>query len=64
PDWMAAFIAAGNTDVTGEILPGLDHLFVTDADGFPGNYTKLPTPLHVQPFVLGKIADFLAYRFK
>lgn len=64
PDWMAAFIAAGNTDVTGEILPGLDHLFVVDPDGFPGNYTKLPAPLRVDSRVLGLVADWVSLRFK
>ena len=52
PDWMAAFIAAGNPDVTGEILPGLDHLFVVDPDGFPGNYAKLPAPVRVDSRVV------------
>jgi uncharacterized protein len=64
PDWMAAFIAAGNTDVTGEILPGLNHLFVIDPDGFPGNYAKLPAPLRVESNVVGIVADWLARRLK
>jgi len=64
PDWMAAFVAAGNTDVTGEILPGLNHLFVVDADGFPGNYAKLPPPVRVDPPVVGLVADWLVRRLK
>jgi pimeloyl-ACP methyl ester carboxylesterase len=64
PDWMAAFLAGGNTDVTGEILPGLNHLFVVDPDGFPGGYAKLPAPLRVDPHVLGLVADWLSVRFK
>ena len=30
------FAEAGNRDVTGVVIPGLDHLFIRDADGFPG----------------------------
>lgn len=64
PDWMSAFMAAGNTDVTGEMLPGLNHLFVVDSDGFPGNYAKLPAPMRIDPRVLGLVADWVALRFK
>src|ERR1044071_1924279 len=64
PDWMSAFVAAGNTDVTAEILPGLNHLFVVDPDGFPGGYTKLPQPVRVDSRVLGLVADWVALRFK
>ena len=64
PDWMAAFIAAGNADVTGEVLPGLNHLFVVDPDGFPGNYTKLPPPVRVDPSVVGLVTDWLVKRLK
>jgi hypothetical protein len=38
----AAFKEAGNKDVTAVVLPDLNHLFVHDTDGFPGNYAKLP----------------------
>jgi len=34
-----AFKDGGNKDVTARIVPGVNHLFVEDADGFPGNYT-------------------------
>ena len=64
PDWMAAFVAAGNTDVTGEILPGLNHLFVVDPDGFPGNYAKLPPPVRVDQHVVGLVTDWLVRRLK
>jgi uncharacterized protein len=64
PDWMAAFIAAGNTDVTGAVLPGLNHLFVVDPDGFPGNYAKLPPPVRVDPPVVGLVTDWLVRRLK
>lgn len=64
PDWMAAFAAAGNTDVSGAILPGLNHLFVVDPDGFPGNYAKLPAPMRIDPRVLGMVADWVSLRLK
>jgi len=64
PDWMAAFIAAGNTDVTGVVLPGMNHLFVVDPDGFPGNYAKLPPPIQVDPRVIGLVTDWLVQRLK
>lgn len=64
PDWAAAFLAAGNTDVTAHVIPGLNHLFVPDADGFPGNYAKLPPPVRVDPYVVGLVVDWLAYRFR
>jgi alpha-beta hydrolase superfamily lysophospholipase len=64
PEWMAAFIAAGNTDVTAEVLPGLNHLFVVDPDGFPGNYAKLPAPVRVDQHVVGMVADWLVQRLK
>ena len=64
PDWMAAFLAGGNTDVTGEVLPGLNHLFVVDPDGFPGNYAKLPSPIRVDQHVVGLVTDWLVHRLK
>ena len=64
PDWMAAFVASGNTDVTAQVLPGLNHLFVVDADGFPGNYAKLPPPIRVDPDVIGFVTDWLVRRLK
>ena len=64
PDWMAAFLASGNTDVTAQVLPGLNHLFVVDADGFPGNYAKLPPPVRVDPNVVGFVTDWLVRRLK
>jgi len=64
PDWMAAFVAAGNKDVTAQVLPGLNHLFVVDPDGFPGNYAKLPPPVRVDPNVVGFVTDWLVRRLK
>jgi len=64
PEWAAAFKAAGNRDVTAQVLPGLNHLFVPDTDGFPGSYGKLPPPVVVPPYVIGQVVDWLAVRFK
>lgn len=44
PEQAAAFRAAGNADVTAEVVPGVNHLFVRDPDGFPLGYAKLPPP--------------------
>ena len=64
PEWTAAFRAAGNSDVTARVLPGLNHLFVPDTDGFPGNYSKLPPPVVIPPDVIGMVVDWLVERFK
>jgi dipeptidyl aminopeptidase/acylaminoacyl peptidase len=58
----AAFRAAGNRDVTAHVVPGVNHLFVVDADGYPGNYTKLPPPVRIKPEVVGEVVDWLANR--
>ena len=55
----AAFRAAGNVDVTAHVIPGVNHLFVVDPDGFPGNYTKLPAPVRVKAEVMGEVVDWL-----
>ena len=60
----AAFKAGGNKDVTARVLPDLNHLFVHDTDGFPGNYGKLSAPVTVQTEVLNLIADWLAPRLR
>jgi uncharacterized protein len=59
-----AFKEAGNNDVTARVLPDLNHLFVHDTDGFPGNYAKLPTPVMVQNDVLTMVTDWLAKRLR
>jgi dipeptidyl aminopeptidase/acylaminoacyl peptidase len=58
----AAFRAAGNRDVTAHVIPGVNHLFVVDADGFPGNYTKLPAPVRMKQDVVGEVVDWLVKR--
>jgi uncharacterized protein len=60
----AAFKEGGNKDVTARVLPDLNHLFVHDIDGFPGNYAKLPPPVMMQTDVLGMIAEWLAQRLR
>ena len=60
----AAFKKGGNRDVTARVLPDLNHLFVQDTDGFPGNYAKLPPPVMMRTDVVGMIADWLAQRLR
>jgi CubicO group peptidase (beta-lactamase class C family)/dienelactone hydrolase len=64
PEWAAAFRQSGNRDVTAKVLPGLNHLFVVDADGFPPGYAKLPAPVRVNSQAVGVIVDWLAQRLK
>ena len=64
PEWVAAFKASGNTDVTGKVFPNLNHLFAYDPDGYPGNYGKLKTPVMMQSEVVGTIVDWLAQRLR
>ncbi len=59
PEIAANVRSSGNTDVTARIIPGVNHLFVPDSDGFPGGYAKLPTPLLVESDVVGIVADWL-----
>jgi dipeptidyl aminopeptidase/acylaminoacyl peptidase len=60
----AAFKEGGNKDVTARVVPDVNHLFVQDTDGFPGNYTKLPPPLMIRADVLTLIGDWLAQRLR
>ena len=60
----AAFKEGGNKDVTARVLPDLNHLFVQDTDGFPGNYAKLPPPVMVRADVLEIIGDWLEQRLR
>jgi DNA-binding beta-propeller fold protein YncE/pimeloyl-ACP methyl ester carboxylesterase len=61
-EWAEGFRSAGNKDVTGKVLKGLNHLFVPDPDGFPGGYAKLPAPLRIDPPVVTLIADWFDER--
>jgi alpha-beta hydrolase superfamily lysophospholipase len=60
----AAFKEGGNKDVTARVLPDLNHLFVQDTDGFPGNYAKLPAPLMMRADVVEMIGDWLVQRLR
>ena len=60
----SAFKKGGNKDVTARVLPNLNHLFVQDADGFPGNYAKLPPPVVMRTDVTATITDWLAKRLR
>ena len=62
PEWIAAFKASGNPDVSGHVVPNVDHLFVHDTNGYPGDYAKLPQPALVEPGVIGEVADWLVQR--
>jgi uncharacterized protein len=64
PLMEAAFKEGGNKDVTARVLPDLNHLFVQDTDGFPGNYAKLPPPIMMRADVLTMIGDWLALRLR
>ena len=59
-----AFKEGGNKDVTAKVVPGVNHLFVEDADGFPGNYSKLPAPMVMRGDVVATITDWLVKRLK
>ena len=59
-----AFREGGNTNATARVLPDLNHLFVHDTDGFPGNYAKLPPPVMMQNDVLQIISDWLVKRLR
>ena len=64
PLMEAAFKAAGNKDVTARVLPDLNHLFVHDTNGFPGNYKNLPAPVMVQADVVEMVTDWLVKHLK
>jgi len=60
----AAFKEGGNTDVTARVIPDVNHLFVQDTDGFPGNYAKLPPPVMMRTDAVEMIVDWLAQRLR
>jgi dienelactone hydrolase len=62
PEWIAAFKESGNPDVSGHVVPNVDHLFVHDTNGYPGDYMKLPQPAQMEPSVVGEVVDWLAQR--
>ena len=60
----AAFKEGGNKDVTARVVPDVNHLFVQDTDGFPGNYVKLAPPVMMRADVLTMIGDWLSQRLR
>lgn len=58
----AAIKAGGNKDVTVQVFPNLNHLFIYDPSGFPGGYTRLK-PV-VDPSAWSTVAAWLAQRLK
>jgi len=60
----AAFKEGGNKDVTARVLTDLNHLFVQDTDGFPGNYAKLPPPVMMRADAVELIVEWLAKRLR
>ena len=60
----AAFKEGQNKDVTARVVPDVNHLFVQDIDGFPGNYSKLPPPVTMRADVVEMIVDWLAQRLR
>jgi uncharacterized protein len=64
PLMEATFKEGGNKDVTARVVPDVNHLFVQDTDGFPGNYAKLPPPIMMRADVLTMIGDWLAQRLR
>lgn len=59
-----AFKEGGNKDVTARVIPGVNHLFVEDADGFPGKYKDLPAPMVIRADVVGIVSDWLVKHLK
>ena len=54
----AAMRGGGNRDVTVQVFPGLDHLFIPDTSGLPTGYATL-TSNRLSSAVLGVLADWL-----
>ena len=58
PALVKAFRDGGNKDVSSRVFRDLNHLFVHDPVGFPGNYMKLVNP-RVDPEVVGVLTEWL-----
>jgi dienelactone hydrolase len=61
PALAEAFRNGGNPDVTMEVFPDLNHLFIHDPDGQPGGYNRLSSN-KVVPEVLGVMVEWLVER--
>lgn len=59
----AAIRAGGNPDVTVQVFPDLNHLFLYDPVGFPLGYGRL-TRSSVEPVVVGTVVDWLVRQFE
>jgi dipeptidyl aminopeptidase/acylaminoacyl peptidase len=58
PELERAFKAAGNRDVTMEVFPATNHLFLADPDGNPAGYMTLK-PVTIRPEVRRAIVEWL-----
>lgn len=54
----AAFKAGGNRDVTTQVFPATNHLFLADPDGNPAGYARL-RPTTLRPEVVRMIVEWL-----
>lgn len=63
PALAAAFRAGGNKDVTVQVFPNTNHLFVEDSNGSPAGYTSL-TSSKVRPEVWATLVNWLTLRLK
>ena len=50
--------AAGNRDVTMQVFPELNHLFIRQPGGNPAGYTSLPSNV-VVPEVIGTLVEWV-----
>jgi hypothetical protein len=57
----AAIRSGGNRDVTVEVFPDVNHLFIHDPVGFPLGYGRL-TRSAVEPVVVGTLVEWLVQR--
>jgi hypothetical protein len=57
----AAIRESGNQDVTVQVFPDVNHLFLYDPVGFPGGYGRL-TRSAVEPVVIGTLVEWLVRR--
>ena len=63
PALVKAFRDGGNKDVTSRVFRDLNHLFVFDRVGFPGDYAKLVEP-RVDAEVVGTLTEWLLKRMR
>ncbi len=61
PILESAFKAGGNRDVTTQVFPATNHLFLADPEGNPAGYSAL-TPTTLQPEVMRILVEWLRRR--